>query len=99
MDLLDRVHGVALMTNLGDLTRHREITVDTGAGDVRLRSLTWSKVSEFVDLPPADQPPFLISACAVDPEMTPDQVRGLNPGVVLRLLPVCIELNGLDAPD
>ena len=87
------------MTSLDDLTRHREVVVETGAGPVRLQSLTWSTVSEFVDLPPADQPPFLISACAVDPELSPDQVRAMNPGVVLKLLPVCIELNGLDAPD
>lgn len=87
------------MANLSDLTKHREVTVDTGAGNVRLRSLTWSKVAEFVDLPPADQPPYLISACAVEPELTPDQVRAMNPGVVLKLLPVCVKLNGLDVPD
>lgn len=87
------------MTSLDDLTRHQQRTVETAGGPVVLRSLTWAQLSEFIDLPPAEQAPELIAACSVDPELTAEQAATLPPGVVLQLLPVCMELNGLNGPD
>lgn len=88
------------MTTLDDLTRRREMVVPTPAGPVTLRTPSFARIAPLMELPVAEQAPRLIAACAVSPELTDEQAAELDTGVVMALLPACMELNGLGpAPD
>ena len=86
------------MTTLDELTKRREVDVETPAGVVRLKTPTFAAIAPLMELEPASQGPALIAACAISPTLTPDDARELAAATVLALLPECMKLCGLGAP-
>ena len=88
------------MTTLEQLTRRREVTVETPGGPVVLRTPSFAKIAPIMELPVGEQAPRLIAACVASPELTEEDAAELDTAVVMSLLPACMELNGLGpAPD
>lgn len=85
------------MTTLEELTQPRCEDVETPAGLVSIRSVSFSRVAEMMDLPPAESAPALIAASVVSPAMTKSEAEELPADITLILAAACMRVNGLDA--